>query len=204
MPQNQLQSIRETLKSMEEPIIFSLAERARYKFYPEDVQNFHIFWEKQNAIKSNLQTPQPKIFQSVEAKLLSFYFSDFLPVNCGSGELPTVSVFFKDLNILSHISQRMQLGICVAKAKFQTEPELYRKLAAENNIKEINKQLTNSEVEQKILLRVEEKTKQCGFVNPLFKPQAAVSFFKDCIIPLTKEIELEYLLDCKSFATGCK
>lgn len=202
MPQNQLQAIRERLKSMEEPIIFSLAERTKYKSYPENMQMFHSFWKKQNKIKSKLRVSQPeaasrKIFHSVEVKLLSFYFSNFLPANCGSYELLTTSVFFKDLHILFQISERMQLGICVAKAKFQTNPELYRKLAAENNIEEINKQLTNNEIEQKILLRVEDKTKQFSFVNPLFNSQAAVSFFKDCIIPLTKEIELGYLLNCK-------
>lgn len=202
MSPNHLQTIRETLESLEEPIIFSLAERAKYTFHPENTQLFHRFWKKQNKIKSKLRAPQPeaafyKLFHSVEAKLLSFYFLNFLPVNCGSYELSTASVFFKDLHVLFQISERMQLGICVAKAKFQTNPELYRTLAAENNSEEINKQLTNNEIEQKILLRVEDKTKRFNSVNPAFNPHAAVSFFKDCIIPLTKEIELEYLLSCK-------
>lgn len=202
MSQNQLQTIRETLKSMEEPIIFSLAERARYKFYPENQQIFHNFWKEQNEIRAKLQTSQinadyMRIFCQAENKLLSFYFSNFLPVSCGSLELPTESAFFKDLNILFNISERMRLGINVAVAKFQANPELYRKLAADNNIEEINKQLTNNEVEQKILQRVGETAKRFDFVNPLFSPQTAMSFFKDCIIPLTKEIELEYLLSCK-------
>lgn len=202
MSQNQLQTIRETLKSMEEPIIFSLAERTRYKFYPENQQMFHNFWKEQNEIRAKLQTSQinadyTRIFCQAENKLLSFYFSNFLPVNCGSLELPTESAFFKDLNILFSISERMRLGINVAAAKFQANPKLYRKLTADNNIKEINKQLTNNEVEQKILQRVGETAKRFDFVNPLFNPQTVASFFKDCIIPLTKEIELEYLLSCK-------
>lgn len=201
MPQSQLQAVREALKSMEEPIIFSLTERTRYKFYSENAQLFHFFWEEQREIRLRLQSHESsayrELFHRTEDKLLSFYFSNFLPANCGNAELTSSSVFFKDLNVLVQISERMQLGINVAKAKFQANPELYRKLAAVNNTDEINKQLTNNEVEQKILQRVGDTVENFAFVNPSFNPQAVTCFFKDCIIPLTKEIELEYLLSCR-------
>ena len=94
--------------------------------------------------------------------------------------------------------ERIRIGIFVAQAKFDASPELYQKLANENNIQEINKQLTNIDVELKILDRIKEKACQLNFINPNFNPEIAVSFYKDCIIPLTKELELEYLLMCKS------
>lgn len=202
MSQNQLQAIREALKSMEEPIIFSLAERTGYKFYPENIQQFHNFWKEQREIISRLQIQSTNavycdFFHHAEDKLLSFYFSNFLPANSGTQKLSPASAFFKDLNVLLRISERMQLGIDVAKAKFQINPELYRKLATENNAEEINKLLTNNEVEQKILQRVGNAAQKFSSVNPLFNPQSVTSFFKDCIIPLTKEIELKYLLSCR-------
>ena len=99
------------------------------------------------------------------------------------------------MNLLSLVTERLFLGISVAQAKFQAKPELYKKLANDNDIKEINNQLTNAEVERKILIRIKEKTARFNFVNPDFNPEVAVSFYRDCIIPLTKEIELDYLLN---------
>lgn len=199
MPQTRLMSIRETLRLMEDSIIFTLIERSRYKSSHDCLDLFRKFWNEQNSLVFKFQSSraESKIFSEIQEKLFSFYFTNILPANCKDKELPLTSVFLKDTNILFQVSERMQQGIFVAQAKFQSEPELYQKLAKENNEEEIMRKLTNSEVEEKILFRIEEKAKQLNFVNPDFNPEVAVSFYRDCIIPLTKEIELAYLLNCK-------
>ena len=199
MPQTRLMSIRETLRLMEDSIIFTLIERSRYKSSHDCLDLFRKFWNEQNSLVFKFQSSrtESKIFSEIQEKLFSFYFTNILPANCKDKELPLTSIFLKDTNILFQVSERMQQGIFVAKAKFQSEPELYQKLAKENNKKEIMRKLTNSEVEEKILFRIEEKAKQLNFLNPDFNPEVAVSFYRDCIIPLTKEIELAYLLNCK-------
>lgn len=196
MQQDRLVLIREKLENMENPIIFALAERIIYRYDSDFMYKFKDFWKEYNKLKLKFFVKQ-ETFEDVEEKLFSFYFSKILFENCANKDLAESSILAKDLNLLSLVTERLLLGISVAQAKFQSEPELYQKLAKENNKEEIMRKLTNSEVEEKILFRIEEKAKQLNFVNPDFNPEAAVSFYRDCIIPLTKEIELAYLLNCK-------
>lgn len=196
MQQDRLVLIREKLENMENPIIFALAERIIYRYDSVFMHKFKDFWKEYNKLKLKFFVKQ-ETYEDVEEKLFSFYFSKILFENCANKDLDVSSILAKDLNLLSLVTERLLLGISVAKAKFQSEPELYQKLAKENNKEEIMRKLTNSEVEEKILFRIEEKAKQLNFVNPDFNPEVAVSFYRDCIIPLTKEIELAYLLNCK-------
>lgn len=194
MQQDRLVLIREKLEDMENPIIFALAERIIYRYDSVFMHKFKDFWKEYNKLKLKFFVKQ-ETYEDVEEKLFSFYFSKILFENCANKDLDVSSILAKDLNLLSLVTERLLLGISVAQAKFQSEPELYQKLAKENNKKEIMRKLTNSEVEEKILFRIEEKAKQLNFLNPDFKPEVAVVFYRDCIIPLTKEIELDYLLN---------
>ena len=196
MQQDRLVLIREKLEDMENPIIFALAERIIYRYDSVFMHKFKDFWKEYNKLKLKFFVKQ-ETFEDVEEKLFSFYFSKILFENCANKDLAESSILAKDLNLLSLVTERLLLGISVAQAKFQAKPELYKKLANDNDIKEINNQLTNAEVEQKILVRIKEKAARFNFVNPDFNPEVAVSFYRDCIIPLTKEIELAYLLNCK-------
>ena len=202
MSEKKLVMIRESLENMEYPIIFMLMERLKYQFDSTTLQAIKSFLDTLKCSKTAVQKEEypelNNIFFKLEEKLFSFYFSKILPNNSGSKELPITSIFLKDANFFMQVMERIRIGIFVAQAKFDASPELYQKLANENNIQEINKQLTNIDVELKILDRIKEKACQLNFINPSFNPEIAVSFYKDCIIPLTKELELEYLLMCKS------
>lgn len=194
MQQDRLVLIREKLENMENPIIFALAERIIYRYDSDFMYKFKDFWKEYNKLKLKFFVKQ-ETYEDVEEKLFSFYFSKILFENCANKDLAESSILAKDLNLLSLVTERLLLGISVAQAKFQAKPEIYKKLANDNDIKEINNQLTNAEVEQKILVRIKEKAARFNFVNPDFKPEVAVVFYRDCIIPLTKEIELDYLLN---------
>jgi chorismate mutase len=94
-----------------------------------------------------------------------------------------------DIRALDDLSRRIHYGTYVAEAKFQQNPELYRNLIANKNRAEIERQLTDEEVERAVIQRVEEKGQRYG-VSPRF----ISAFYKDKIIPLTKEVEVEYLI----------
>ncbi len=196
MSNNKLVLIRKRLENIENPIIFALTERTIFRYESDFMNKFGDFWKEYRELKLKFFVKN-ETFEDIEKKLFSYYFSEILFNNCANTDLPILSIFTKDLNLLSLVTERLLLGVSVAQTKFQSEPGLYQKLAKENKKEEIMQKLTNSEVEEKILLRIEEKARRFNFVNPDFKPKVAVTFYRDCIIPLTKEIELAYLLNCK-------
>lgn len=106
-----------------------------------------------------------------------------------------------DISVLQSLSRRIHFGMFVAEAKFQADRELYTKLIKNNDIDGIEKNITNSAVEEKILKRLIQKAKAYG-TDPTadaqtaskVHPEAVVGIYKDWVIPLTKKVEVEYLL----------
>jgi len=93
----------------------------------------------------------------------------------------------------------------IAEAKFQEKPELYSKLIKERNRDEIMKLLTNKEVEHRLLRRVAIKASFYGGditdstatpqpSNYKIQPQVVSDIYNQFIIPLTKDVEVEYLI----------
>jgi hypothetical protein len=124
MQQDRLVLIREKLENMENPIIFALAERIIYRYDSVFMHKFKDFWKEYNKLKLKFFVKQ-ETYEDVEEKLFSFYFSKILFENCANKDLAESSILAKDLNLLSLVTERLLLGISVAQAKFQSEPELY-------------------------------------------------------------------------------
>lgn len=154
----------------------------------------------------------PKILASytdeinVNEEILSFYVNEIVPqISCKEGDqaenLGSVSVC--DIDCLQSISRRIHFGKFVAEAKFQADKEGYKKLIIAKDIKGIEESITNSAVEAKILERLIEKGENYG-VDPSMKysqnpqskvkPEIIAKLYKDYIIPLTKKVEVDYLL----------
>ena len=75
------------------------------------------------------------------------------------------------------------------ESKYKENKELYDKLLDTNDQTGLINVLKNVEVEDRILNRIMEKTIKNGF----HKPDIIVDFFKNIIIPMTIQIELEYI-----------
>ena len=90
-----------------------------------------------------------------------------------------------DIYNLQAISKRVHYGVLVMEAKYQQNKEIYDALLREENDIAILSQLKNVEIEQQVLERVRKKTVKNGDI--------IVKFFKNYIIPMTIQIELEYL-----------
>lgn len=98
-----------------------------------------------------------------------------------------------DIATLQALSRRIHFGIYVAESKYQQDPEVYEGLIREGNTEGIMEKLTNTTVEKLLLKRVAEKGERYH-VNPDF----ISAFYRDKVIPLTKEVEIEYFMKRKA------
>lgn len=108
-----------------------------------------------------------------------------------------------DLECLQAISRRIHFGKFVAESKFQSERELFTELIQKKDIKGIENAITKPEVEAKILDRLEQKAKTYG-VDPTLRwsekaqgkvdSKAVRDIYEYWIIPLTRKVEVDYLL----------
>lgn len=110
------------------------------------------------------------------------------------------SVATRDIECLQSLSRRIHFGKFVAEAKFQAEKDLYSSLIRARDVDGIMKHITNSAVEEKILQRLIKKAEVYG-IDPTnqkgerrITPEYLVKIYKEFVIPLTKEVEVEYLL----------
>lgn len=100
-----------------------------------------------------------------------------------------------DVRCLQELSRRVHFGSYTAESKFQSNPESFSRAIASLDIRLIQQMLTiDTSVEQTVLKRVVEKGERYQ-LNPVF----ITEFYKDKIIPLTKQVEVDYLL-----RRGCK
>lgn len=154
----------------------------------------------------------PKVLASysdevnVNEEIKRYYVDVIVPlVSCKVGEqqenLGSVSTC--DIEALQAISRRIHFGKFVAEAKYQANREMYRELILRKDVEGIEKSITNSAVEARILERLVVKAESYGTdpsmrysQNPQskVKPELIAQLYKDWVIPLTKKVEVEYLL----------
>lgn len=110
-----------------------------------------------------------------------------------------------DIAVLQALSKRIHFGKFIAEAKFQSETERYTALIHANDAEGIMEALTNRAVEKKVLERVKRKASTYGqdiadssvtVPSDQLKvdPQLISDLYRDFVMPLTKEVEVDYLL----------
>lgn len=175
-----------------------------YPFFPE-------------AVRTPILRPlnYPKILHpnsvNVNAKIKSFYIDKFLPAVCadfgradrGESEENYGSTATCDFACLQALSRRIHFGKFVAESKFRSDPEKYTRLIKAADREGIAASITNAAVERTILERLRLKgltygtdpSAPGGTEGPTkINVEAVVSMYKDFVIPLTKEVEVEYLM----------
>ena len=174
-----------------------------YPFFPSD-------------IKTPILKPlhYPKILHkndvNVNERIKEYYIQEFLPKAClqtgrgdrGEAEENYGSAATCDIACLQAISRRVHFGKFVAESKFRKEEERFTKLIKEEDREGIEAAITNAAVEKKVLERLKLKATTYG-TDPSIAPgegapkinvEAVVGMYKDFVIPLTKVVEVEYLL----------
>ncbi len=96
------------------------------------------------------------------------------------------------------VLKRILGGFYVAESKFTQSREEYSKLIKTRDTDKINDLLTNLEIEKKVICRVGEKASELSkkIPNAIDNPKIFFStLYRDFIIPLTKVVEVDYLLE---------
>ncbi|RFU32086.1 hypothetical protein B7463_g4275, partial [Scytalidium lignicola] len=146
---------------------------------------------------------------NVNEDIKKYYLEKFLPTACadfGRGDRGETqenygSAATCDIACLQALSRRIHFGKFVAESKFQTEREKFTKLIQTEDREGIDKAITNEAVEKKVIERVRLKATTYG-MDPItgaggpakINVDAVVSMYKDFVIPLTKVVEVEYLM----------
>lgn len=143
---------------------------------------------------------------NVNDLILRFYVQEIVPkVSCGGGDQAqnSGSVAVCDVECLQALSRRIHFGKFVAEAKFRLDRDLYTRLILAKDVTGIENTITNSAVEERILHRLHEKCVTYGTDPSLkytqlkqlkVKPEVIVLLYKEYVIPLTKKVEVDYLM----------
>ncbi|KAG6654202.1 chorismate mutase 3, chloroplastic [Carya illinoinensis] len=173
-----------------------------HPFFPEDLPE---------PILPPLQYPQVlhPCAESINInnKVWNVYFRDLLPrlVKAGDdGNYGSAAVC--DSLCLQALSKRIHYGKFVAEAKFIQSPALYEAAIRVQDRAQLIELLTYETVEEAVKKRVEMKAKIFGqdvkinqeedVADPVYKikPSLVADLFGDWIMPLTKQVQVEYLL----------
>ncbi|KAL8948370.1 MAG: hypothetical protein Q9222_005441 [Ikaeria aurantiellina] len=106
-----------------------------------------------------------------------------------------------DVALLQALSRRVHFGKFVAESKFRLEAERFVELIRASDRKGIEAAITNDKVEKKVLERLRLKAKAYGTDPSIghgaegkIDVDAVVEMYKETVIPLTKVVEVEYLM----------
>ena len=148
---------------------------------------------------------------NVNDKIKSFYTEKFLPAVCpdfgredrGESQENYGSTSTADIACLQALSRRIHFGKFVAESKYRDDPEKYKRMIRANDRAGIEQSITNKAVEKSVLARLRLKALTYGKDPSLsdgteddikIDVDAVVSMYEDFVIPLTKEVEVEYLM----------
>ncbi|XP_058785960.1 chorismate mutase 2-like isoform X1 [Vicia villosa] len=141
---------------------------------------------------------------NINKNIRKIYFNDILPLFIASGDDGNYAqTAANDLTVLQAISKRIHYGKFVAETKFRKSPRDYKPLIRVKDREALMKLLVDKRVEKMVLKRVEKKAMVFGqevSLDPNVKgkykvdPSIVYSLYKKWIIPMTKDVEVEYLL----------
>ncbi len=138
---------------------------------------------------------------NVNGELKKRYVEDILPRVCaptpkreegrqGEAQENYGSAATADVNCLQSLSRRVHFGKFVAESKFQSDPETFVRLIKAGDTVGIDAAITDAKVEKKVLERLRLKAEGPRKVDV----EGVVAMYRDHVIPLTKVVEVEYLM----------
>ncbi|KAF8418058.1 chorismate mutase [Tirmania nivea] len=148
---------------------------------------------------------------NINLSILEAYTKHFLPNACTASQERREahenygSCAVVDVACLQALSRRVHFGKFVAEAKFLKETEKFTRLIRERDVGGIEREITDEKVELQVLERLRKKATSYGKDPGLPEDQqeqgplkvnvdAVVNLYKDWLIPLTKKVEIDYLL----------
>lgn len=152
---------------------------------------------------------------NINDQIMSVYLERILPgiTDDHSDHTSFGSTATADIAVLQALSKRIHFGKFIAEAKFQAETERYTRLILANDADGIMSALTNISVEEKVLNRVKLKASTYGqdlasngqhsqaSKDMKVDPQLISDIYRDFVMPLTKQVQVAYLLQRLSHPT---
>lgn len=155
----------------------------------------------------------PKILHdnnvNVNSTIKEKYIAEILPEACrdfgrtdrGETKENYGSAATCDIACLQALSRRIHFGKFVAESKFRKETDRFVKLIKAEDREGIDDAITDAAVEKKVLERLRLKAKTYGTDPALggskdekINVEAVVKIYAQVVIPLTKVVEVEYLM----------
>lgn len=142
-------------------------------------------------------------------KIKEYYIKHILPSICldfgrkdrGEQGENYGSAVTADISVLQALSRRIHFGKWVAESKYQKDPIKFKKMIKAKDCEALADAITNTAVEQQVLERIRLKSRtyatdpcNCSDTRPKISEEAVVAIYRDFIIPFTKEVEVEYLI----------
>ncbi|TPX44526.1 chorismate mutase [Synchytrium endobioticum] len=141
---------------------------------------------------------------NINARVHDVYVQEIVPAIAAAGDdLNYGSAATRDIDALQALSRRIHYGKFVAEAKFGgPEHDKYVALIKAQDRAAILELLTDRDVEAKLLARLEKKAMAYGqdpesaetSKNYKVRPEVVRRVYEQFVIPLTKVVEVEYLL----------
>ncbi|XP_043809914.1 chorismate mutase 1, chloroplastic [Manihot esculenta] len=144
---------------------------------------------------------------NINKKVWDVYFRDLLPRLVKDGDDGNIgSTAICDTICLKALSKRIHYGKFVAEAKFRANPDEYEAAIKAQDRDGLMYLLTNKKVEDAVKKRVEMKAMTFGQEVTIYceengsvpvckiEPSLVADLYRDWIMPLTKEVQVMYLL----------
>lgn len=143
---------------------------------------------------------------SVNKNIWDMYLNQFLPLLAAKGDDGNYALAVSsDIVCLQALSRRIHYGKYVAEVKFRCAPEAYSAAIRTKDTEALMNMLTDKKVEAMVKQRVEKKAMIFGqevtlsttcnnSSNYKVNPSLVSRLYNEWVIPLTKDVEVEYLL----------
>ncbi|RXK41921.1 chorismate mutase [Tremella mesenterica] len=147
---------------------------------------------------------------NVNSRILDFYMNKISPGICAPGDDGNYgSAATRDVEVLQALSRRIHFGMFVSESKFLDAPHDFipHILSTPPNTQALADLITKPAVEAKLLVRLANKARVYGGEMDAdgrvvessdrkgkIDMEQVVSMYRDYVIPLTKDVEVDYLL----------
>uniref|UniRef100_A0A7S2AIE3 chorismate mutase n=1 Tax=Alexandrium andersonii TaxID=327968 RepID=A0A7S2AIE3_9DINO len=188
------------------------AHPTEYSFFGPLPEPYLGLFPRESSSQESVLAPVPKC-AVMNHHLLEIYRTKILPRLCEQGDCGNHgSCAVQDVQCLQTMATRIYYGLFVAEAKFRNETEKARSLIEARDREGLMAFITKPEVEERNIKRVVLKARtfsqnisagEDGQLQPpasayttyKIDPEYIGAVFRDFLMPLTKDVEVEYLLE---------
>jgi chorismate mutase len=138
---------------------------------------------------------------NINAEIRRIYVSEIVPAVCAPGDDSQYgSTVVCDVMCLQALSRRVHYGKFVAESKMQRNPKPLADAIAAGDRDALLRLVTDEQVERDVICRVRRKTELYGQLEAgeaaalSIDPDTVADVYSKWIIPLNKQVQIEYLL----------